>query len=82
MPLILYIKDNCPHASSVLERVKHLSTNIEVRNIRENRFAHELIQQGGKFQSPCLIDAQKEVCIYESKEIISYIDRFYGGKTA
>ena len=71
---ILYIKDNCPYSTAVMHKVNELDIQVETKNIANNRNALELMEKGGKYQVPCLIDTDREVIIYESSDIIDYLD--------
>ncbi len=74
--LILYIKDNCPYSTAVIDKINELDIRVETKNIANNRNALELIEKGGKCQVPCLIDTDKEIVIYESSDIIDHLDTY------
>lgn len=74
--LILYIKDNCPYSTAVMRKINELDIRVETKNIANNRNALELIEKGGKYQAPCLIDTDKEIVIYESSDIIDHLDTY------
>lgn len=75
--LILYSKDNCPYSLAVIHKLEKLELPIEIKNIADNRNALELIEKGGKYQAPCLIDTEKAVVVYESGDIMDYLDTYF-----
>ena len=66
----------CPFCVKVRREIKRLGLNIPRTDVKKqaNDMA-ELINEGGKFQVPCLrIDhAQNTTWLYESDEIIKYL---------
>ena len=61
--------------------IRRLGLNIELRDARgDAQWRSELIQQGGRHQVPCLRLLQDDGSsrwLYESKEIIRYLERHY-----
>lgn len=74
--LILYIKDNCPYSTVVMRKLDELNISVETKNIANNRNALELIEKGGKYQAPCIIDTDRKIALYESSDIIDYLDTY------
>ena len=74
--LVLYTKDNCPYSTVVIHKMDELNIPVELKNISNNRNALELIENGGKYQAPCLIDTDKNIAIYESSDIVDYLDTY------
>ena len=72
--LILYVKTFCPYCEKVLVRAKELGIEIEEQNISQAQYLDELIEKGGKIQVPFLVDKEKDVSMYESYDIISYLE--------
>lgn len=69
----LYIRQGCPYCAKVLEKAKELDINLILHDIAEDSVAKELIARGGKQQVPYLVDSAKNVEMYESDDIISYL---------
>ena len=77
--LKLYQFRQCPFCVRTRRGIRRLGLNIETRDARNDpRWQNELIEQGGKYQVPCLRidkgDDQTE-WLYESKDIIRYLDQ-------
>lgn len=82
--LKLYQFHQCPFCVRTRRSIRGLGLNIETRDTRNDpRWQSELIEQGGRYQVPCLrIDNGDENIewLYESKDIIRYLDqRFANG---
>lgn len=77
--LKLYQFQQCPFCVRTRRRIRGLGLNIETRDaLNDPRWQSELIEQGGKYQVPCLrIDKGDDNIewLYESKDIIRYLDR-------
>ena len=72
--LILYVKTFCPYCEKVIAGAKELGVEIEERNISQAQYLDELMEKGGKRQVPFLVDKEKDVSMYESDDIISYLE--------
>lgn len=72
----LYVKTGCPYCIRVLTFLQLSHIPYEERNIADDAVAEELISLGGKRQVPFLVDG--EVSLYESQDIINYIEAKYG----
>ena len=72
----------CPFCVKTRRTIRRLGLNIETRDARNDpQWNRELIDQGGKYQVPCLRqfeDDGTEQWIYGSDEIIQYLDRRFG----
>ncbi|MFZ9038721.1 MAG: glutaredoxin family protein [Gammaproteobacteria bacterium] len=82
--LKLYQFHQCPFCVRTRRSIRGLGLNIETRDTRNDpRWQSELIEQGGRYQVPCLrIDKGDDNIewLYESKDIIRYLDqRFANG---
>lgn len=78
----LYVKATCPFCRRVLAMVDRLDTEVEVKDIVEDTaYEAELLEKGGKKQVPFMVDAAKEVAIYESDDIIAHLQKEYGGES-
>lgn len=78
----LYQFRQCPFCVRTRRNIRRLGLNIELRDARNDpQWQRELIEDGGKYQVPCLrvIDAQGDSkWIYGSKEIIGYLEQRFG----
>lgn len=78
--LSLYQLPTCPFCVKVRRDIKRNGLNIDLRDInRQPEYKKELISEGGKRTVPCLkitSDDNKTTWLYESKDIITYLQRF------
>jgi glutaredoxin len=76
--MALYQFNQCPFCVRTRRQIRRLGLNIEQRDARNDpQWNQELVNEGGKYQVPCLkvADADGSVkWIYESKEINQYLD--------
>lgn len=72
--MILYVKTHCPYCEKVLARAKELGAVLEERNIAVPQYLDELMEKGGKRQVPFLIGDAAGVSMYESDDIIAYLE--------
>ncbi|MBU2104099.1 glutathione S-transferase N-terminal domain-containing protein [Patescibacteria group bacterium] len=70
---ILYVKTGCPYSPKVLKAAEELGLTLDIRNVAEPGVSEELIAHGGKKQMPYLIDAERNVAMYESDDIVAYL---------
>ena len=95
--LNLYVKTGCPYCAAVLHKVDELGIKVNLKNIKDPEVASDLVEKGGKRQvpymedeehklsvpcTPCVIDEDNDVSLYESADIIDYLDREYNKKTS
>jgi len=68
----------CPFCVRVRRYMKKNNISITTKDARRNTdYAQELIKGGGKLQVPCLkIVTDKTEWMYESKDIISFLDNY------
>ena len=66
----------CPFCVKARRAIKRLSLKIEERDAQEGKYREELLNEGGKIKVPCLkiIDGQKTTWMYESSNIIKYLN--------
>lgn len=85
--LELYQSESCPHSANVRERLSELGVSYVSHNPRlpgaeggdvTNEVAHEKLTAGGADQIPYLVDTERETTVYESDDIIAYLDDQYG----
>lgn len=78
----LYHFKQCPFCVKTRRTIRRLGLNIEIRDARNDpQWNSELINQGGKYQVPCLrlvkSDGSME-WMYGSDNIISFLDQKFG----
>lgn len=79
--LALYQLYACPFCVKTRRAIHRLNITLEIRDIgKQLSYRQELEQQGGRVKVPCLrIEEQGEVSwMYESDDIISYLDQQVG----
>lgn len=77
--LTLYVKTGCPYCAIVLHALDELDVPFEEKNIADEDVAAELVERGGKRQVPYLVDAERGVEMYESADIVEYLEGRSGG---
>lgn len=84
--LTLYQFKACPFCVKVRMAMKRQGLNIETRDAKRSDEARgELLVGGGKLKVPCLKiedDQGKESWMYESSDIIAYLDGRFMGQQA
>ena len=78
--LELYQKEECPYSKKVREALTKLDLDYICRNVRGKGSKKEalLVKLGGKAQVPFLVDTERDVCMYESDDIVKYLNEHYG----
>jgi len=80
--LTLYYKPTCPFCQKVTDLISELHLDVELKDISANdTFREELIAKGGKQQVPYLVDSDKDIAMYESDDIMDYLELNYGNST-
>lgn len=78
--LTLYYKPTCPFCQRVLGEIEDMGLKVNLKDISSDEMiADELIEKGGKKQVPYLIDDEKSVSMFESGDIIDYLNENYAG---
>ncbi|MDP3726456.1 MAG: glutathione S-transferase N-terminal domain-containing protein [bacterium] len=72
--LILYTKTGCFFCKKVLDRAHELGVPLEERNIADEKNLRELMEKGAKRQVPFLVDEERGVSMYESDDIVKYLN--------
>mgnify|MGYP002633657236 CR=1 FL=1 len=72
---LLYVKTGCPYCLRVLDYAKENSITFEFRNRDDDGVLDELVARGGKSQYPYLVDRENNIEMYESADIISYLQK-------
>ena len=75
--LVLYVRTGCPYCAKVIDELQNLGVPYEERNIADVGVAGELIARGGKRQVPYLVDSERGVELYESMDIVHYLNEHY-----
>ena len=77
--LALYQFELCPFCIRTRRRIHRLGLNIETRDARNDpTWKQELVEQGGKYQVPCLRIAGDDggvEWLYESADINQYLEK-------
>ena len=78
----LYHFKQCPFCVKTRRSIRRLGLNIETRDARnDSRWNSELVDQGGKYQVPCLRLVREDGStewMYGSEKIITYLDHRFG----
>ena len=77
--LELYDYEGCPYCRKVRERLCELDLDVLVLPVAHGSSRRaDLAQLGGRVQVPYLVDPNTGVALYESEDIVAYLDRRYG----
>lgn len=78
-PLTLYNMEGSPYCRKAREALTELDLEHVVKNMPKGSPKRaELVERGGKFQVPYLVDPNTKTEMYESEEIVAYLDERYG----
>lgn len=69
--MYIFVKPGCPYCMKVDRFLDEAGIEIEHRSVADPANADELVNIGGKLQSPCLVIDGKPM--YESDDIITYL---------
>ena len=69
----IFILPNCPYCKKVIEYLESTKLKYELLDINNQQNYDMMIQLGGKRQVPFLFDNEKNITMYESKDIIEYL---------
>ena len=83
LPLILYEYESSPYCRKVREAACVLDLSMEMRPCPGARqgFAQELLERGGKYTVPYMVDPNTGTELYESEDIIDYMVQEYTDPT-
>ncbi len=75
MKLSLYYSPWCPFCIRVLNTIKKMSVDVDLRDTGSREHSSALKKGGGKTQVPCLLveKAGEEKWLYESGDIIQFL---------
>ncbi len=69
----LYYRKDCPFCKKVLNFATENNIKLELRDVEDDNNLNDLLNLGGKKQTPFLIDEEKNIQMYESDDIIEYL---------
>jgi len=77
--LELFQKETCPYCQKVRLKLTELDLDFVCRNVPDESSpkAKLLKKLGGEFQVPFLVDSDNNVAMYESDDIIKYLEKNY-----
>ncbi|MGB9987253.1 glutathione S-transferase N-terminal domain-containing protein [Salarchaeum japonicum] len=84
--LELYQSEGCPHCAKVREKLSELGVSYVIHNPRlpggmggdvTNETTYDELTAGGEDQIPYLVDTAREETLYESDDIVDYLDEHY-----
>lgn len=77
--LTLYYKPTCPFCRRVVAVIERLELDVDMKDVSTDEALYaELEEKGGQRQVPYLIDADKDVAMYESDDIVKHLQDNYG----
>ena len=78
--LTMYVKTGCPYCALAIGKVDDLGLKVEYKNIADDAVAADLVERGGKRMVPYLVDEERGVEMYESSDIVDYLNKNYASK--
>ncbi|MFB6083491.1 MAG: glutathione S-transferase N-terminal domain-containing protein [Halorientalis sp.] len=84
--LELYQSEGCPYCAKVREKLSELGVSYVVHNPRlpgdeggdvTNDVTYDELTAGGDDQIPYLVDTERGVTMYESDDIVDYLEEHY-----
>ncbi|GIW69037.1 MAG: hypothetical protein KatS3mg100_531 [Candidatus Parcubacteria bacterium] len=75
--LVLYVKEGCPFCAKVERFADDAGIPLMYRDITDPANGERLLRLGGKRQVPFLVDEARGVQMYESDDIIAYLEEHY-----
>lgn len=77
--LVLYNMEASPYCRKVRETLNELNLDYRVENVgKASPRRSELVQRGGQMMVPYLIDPNRDAEMYESDDIVAYLNTTYG----
>ncbi len=71
--LELFVLETCPYCQKVIDFLEKEGIKYKKIDIANKDSENSLIQIGGKRQVPFLVDTERNIQMYESKDIIEYL---------
>ena len=84
--LELYQSEGCPHCAKVRQKLSELGVSYvshaprlpgDVGGAVTNEVTYDELTAGGEDQIPYLVDTDRGVTMYESDDIVEYLDEQY-----
>jgi glutathione S-transferase len=75
--ITLYVKTGCPFSAKAMAALDAYEVPYETKNIKSPDWLRELMELGGKKQTPFMVDG--ETMFYESDAIVEYVEKNFGG---
>lgn len=84
--LKLYQSEGCPHCAKVRDKLSELGVSYIVHNPRlpgdvggdvTNEVTYDELKAGGADQIPYVVDTARGVTMYESDDIVDYLETHY-----
>lgn len=82
--LELYQAESCPYCQRTRNKLTQLGVSYVVHNprnaaghVRNEQTQRELETLGGADQIPFLVDTERQETLYESEEIVAYLEEHY-----
>lgn len=72
--LLLYVLESCPYCKKVVQHLEEKNIEFRALDVSNPVNLDELLVLGEKDQVPFLVDTERNAKMYESDEIIQYID--------
>ena len=72
--ILLYKMEGCPYCEKVLKHLEEKNIHFKPLDIADPVNLDELLHLGGEQQVPFLVDTDHNAKMYESEEIIQYVD--------
>lgn len=72
----LFIMETCPYSQKVMRYAAENDIKYDKKDITKGDNHEKLIELGGKSQVPFLYDPDSNVKMYESDDIIEYLEEF------
>ena len=69
----IFMLPTCPYCKKVIDYLESTKLKYELLDINNQQNYDMMIQLGGKRQVPFLFDNEKNITMYESKDIIEYL---------
>ena len=73
--IILYVKTGCPFSAKAMAALDAYEVEYETRNIKSSQYLRELMDLGGKKQTPFFVDG--DTMFYESDKIVEHVEKNY-----
>lgn len=71
---LLYMLEECPFCKKVVNYLNEKNIPFRAMNIKDPVNLDELLILGGEAQVPFFVDTERNTKMYESDDIIKYID--------